>query len=83
MQELELKKQKLALDAATQADKLDLEKEKVSAQFELEGLKLGMKSQQDQERMVADNEIEGVRMGSDIAKTKAEFAFRKREMDKP
>jgi hypothetical protein len=83
MAELELKKQKLAADVAAQADKLDLEKEKISADFELEGMKLGVKSQQDQERFRSDNEIEGVRMGSDIAKAKAEFAFRKREMDKP
>jgi len=83
MQELELKKQKLSIDAAAQADKLDLEKEKVSAQFELEGMKLGMKSKQDQERMTSDNEKEGVRIGADIAKTKADMALKRQQLNKP
>jgi len=83
MAELELKKQKMSIDAAAQADKLELEKEKVSAQFELEGMKLGMKSQQDQTRMVSDNEKEGVRMGADIAKTKADLEIKRQQANKP
>jgi hypothetical protein len=83
IQELELKKQKLSIDAATQADKLELEREKVSAQFELEGMKLGMKSQFDQAKAASANEIEGVRMGTDIAKTKADMEFRRQEINKP
>jgi hypothetical protein len=83
MAELELKKQKLAADVAAQADKLDLEKEKISAEFELEGMKLGLKSTQDQERMVSDNEREGVRMGADIAKTKADLEIKRQQANKP
>ena len=81
--ELELKKAKIAADAAAQADKLELEREKVSAQFELEGMKLGMKSQFDQAKAASANEIEGVRMGTDIAKTKADMEFRRQEINKP
>jgi hypothetical protein len=81
--ELELKKAKIAADAAAQADKLELEREKVSAQFELEGMKLGMKSQFDQSKAASSNEIEGVRMGTDIAKTKADMEFRRQEINKP
>jgi len=83
IQELELKKSKIAADAAAQADKLELEREKVSAQFELEGMKLGMKSQFDQAKAASANEIEGVRMGTDIAKTKADMEFRRQELNKP
>lgn len=83
IQELELKKQKLSIDAAAQADKLDLEREKVSAQFELEGMKLGMKSQFDQAKAASSNEIEGVRMGADIAKTKADLEIKRQQTNKP
>jgi hypothetical protein len=83
IQELELKKQKLSIDAAAQADKLDLEREKVSAQFELEGMKLGMKSQFDQAQAASSNEIEGVRMGADIAKTKADLEIKRQQANKP
>ena len=83
IQELELKKQKLSIDAAAQADKLDLEREKVSAQFELEGMKLGMKSQFDQAKAASSNEIEGVRMGADIAKTKADLEIKRQQANKP
>lgn len=81
--ELELKKAKIAADAATQADKLELEREKVSAQFELEGMKLGMKSQFDQAKAASANEIEGVRMGADIAKTKADLEIKRQQANKP
>jgi hypothetical protein len=83
IQELELKKAKIAADAAAQADKLDLEREKVSAQFELEGMKLGMKSQFDQAKAASSNEIEGVRMGADIAKTKADLEIKRQQANKP
>ena len=83
MQELELKKQKLSIDAAAQADKLELEKEKVSAQFELEGMKLGMKSKQDQERMTSDNEKEGLRIGADISRSKADMDLKHQQLNKP
>jgi hypothetical protein len=83
MAELELKKQKLSIDAAAQADKLELEKEKVSAQFELEGMKLGMKSKQDQERMTSDNEKEGLRIGADISRSKADMALKHQQLNKP
>jgi hypothetical protein len=83
MQELELKKQKLSIDAAAQADKLELEKEKVSAQFELEGMKLGMKSKQDQERMTSDNEKEGLRIGADISRSKADMDLKQQQFNKP
>ena len=83
MAELELKKQKMSIDAAAQTDKLELEKEKIAAQFELEGMKLGMKTTQDRERMTSDNEKEGVRMGADIAKTKADLEIKRQQVNKP
>ena len=83
MAELELKKQKMSIDAAAQTDKLELEKEKIAAQFELEGMKLGMKTTQDRERMTSDNEKEGVRMGADIAKNKADVELRQQALNKP
>ena len=46
-------------------------------------MKLGMKSQFDQAKAASSTEIEGVRMGTDIAKTKADMEFRRQELNKP
>ena len=70
--ELEIKEKKLAIDAAAQADKLDLEKEKVGGQLELEALRVGAQIRESQVKHQAQNEIEGLRIGVDIAKSKAQ-----------
>lgn len=72
--EVEIKEKQMMIDAAAQADRLALDREKLKADQEREGLKLGLKAQADQLKMQADQEREGLRIGVDIAKTKAQMA---------
>ena len=72
--EVEIKEKQMMIDAAAQADRLALDREKLKADQEREGLKLGLKAQSDQRKMEADQEREGLRIGVDIAKTKAQMA---------
>jgi hypothetical protein len=72
--EVEIKEKQMMIDAAAQADRLALDREKLKADMEREGLKLGLKAQSDQLKIQADQEREGLRIGVDIAKSKAQMA---------
>jgi hypothetical protein len=72
--EVEIKEKQMMIDAAAQADRLALDREKLKADLEREGLKLGLKAQNDQRKMEAEQEREGLRIGVDVAKTKAQMA---------
>ena len=71
-EEVNVKKQKMALDAARDADKLDLEKQKVSGTLELKSLEVGSKISESKAKLDAAQEQAGVRMGVDIAKSKSQ-----------
>ena len=62
------------MDAADKADKMALEREKMKAENEREGLKLGLKAQYDQGKLKADQEREGLRIGVQVAQSKAQLA---------
>jgi len=72
--ELELKEKKMQLDAAAQADELELKKAALEGKMELDGFKAGQQAQQAEKKMQSDQEREGVRMGIDIAKSRAGMA---------
>jgi hypothetical protein len=75
--ELEIKAQKLAIDAAAQADRQELEEEKTKADIQLRAMKTMSDIEKDKALMTAQNEKDGVRLGIDIAKTRAEEARQK------
>ena len=81
-QELQLKDKKIAIDAAAKADELHLKKEQMEGTMQLKGVELGLKTRAEQARATAENEKEGIRIGADIAKTRAEQALRAHEMKK-
>ena len=70
--ELELKEKKMALDAAAQADKLDIERERMTGTLELNSMKVGAQIQESKAKTAAQQERDGVRMGIDVAKAKAQ-----------
>jgi len=72
-EEVNLKKQKLATDAAAQADKLELERARIEAQKEIAGMQVGAKAAKDKAELAAKQEIEGVRFGIDVAKSHAQL----------
>ena len=66
--ETEIKKQKLAVDAAAKADQLDIERERIAAQERIAGLQVGAKIAESKTEISAKQLAEGLRVGVDIAK---------------
>jgi len=66
--ELDLKKQKLQVDAADKADRLEVEKERIAAQKEIAGMQVGAKAAKDRQEFQGKMELEGIKLGSQIAK---------------
>ena len=72
--ELQLKAQKMALDSAAAADKQELDKEKVQGDLQLKAMQASALIEQSKAKLMADQERDGLRMGIDIAKSRAEAA---------
>jgi hypothetical protein len=69
-QEVQRKVQKDQVDAQLRAAQLELEKERIDNQAEIEGNKLGAKIAKEKEEADTRNEIEGTRLGYQMAKDK-------------
>ena len=65
--DLELKKQKIALDAAAKADQIEVEKARIESQKEIAGMQVGAKAAKDRAELVSKMELEGIRTGVQIA----------------
>ena len=76
--ELELKKQKLMIDASIAADKQELEEQKVSGRLELDALKVGAQINESKTKSQFEQERAGIQMGADIAKNKAQMELQAR-----
>ena len=76
--ELELKKQKLMMDATIAADKQELEEQKVSGRLELDALKVGAQINESKTKSQFEQERAGIQMGADIAKNKAQMDLQAR-----
>jgi hypothetical protein len=66
--ELDLKKQKLAIDAAEKNDRIELEQQRIAAQKEIAGLQVGAKVATDKANLSAKQQLEGLRIGVDVAR---------------
>ena len=66
--ELELKKQKLAIDAAEKQDRIELEQQRIVAQKEIAGLQVGAKIATAKNTLDAKQEEAGLRLGVEIAR---------------
>jgi len=67
-QEVDLKAKKLITDAAREADKLAIERERIAAQKEIAGLQVGAKVATDKANLSAQQEEAGLRLGVEIAR---------------
>jgi hypothetical protein len=76
--ELELKKQKLMMDATIATDKQELEEQKVSGRLELDALKVGAQINESKSKQQFEQERAGIQMGADIAKNKAQMDLQAR-----
>jgi hypothetical protein len=66
--ELELKKQKLMIDAAEKNDRIELEQMRIESQEEIAGLQAGVKLATSKGDLDAKQEAEGLRIGMEIAR---------------
>jgi hypothetical protein len=66
--ELELKRQKMQIDAAEKNDRLELEQMRIESQEEIAGLNVGAKLATSKGALEAKQEAEGLRMGIEIAR---------------
>ena len=74
MKKLELDEKKVAADAAAKADQLDIERERLRSQERIAGMQIGAKVEGDKRSLAAKQQAEGVRMGIDVAKSKAQMS---------
>ena len=72
-EELQLKKQKLAVEAAAKTDQIDVEQERIASQERIAGMQVGAKVAKDKAELEAKQQEAGVRIGVDIAKTKEQM----------
>lgn len=77
--DLELKEMKVKLDAAAQADKLAMERERMTGTLELNSIKVGAQIAESKAKTEAQQELDGVRMGIDIAKTQAQQKLQEKQ----
>jgi len=77
--DLELKEMKMTLDAAAQADKLAIERERMTGTLELNSIKVGAQIAESKAKTEAQQERDGVRMGIDIAKTQAQQKLQEKQ----
>ena len=78
MKKMELEEKKLAADAAAKADQLAIERERLAVQERIAGMQVGAKVEGEKRSLAAKQQAEGVRMGIDIAKSKAQAAQQNR-----
>ncbi len=74
-QEVQRKAQKDQVDAQLKAAQLELEKERIETQAEIEGNKLGAKIAKEKEELESRLEADGTRLGVEIAKSKEKSAM--------
>ena len=81
MQELELRKkdldlkaEKQAADAAAKADQIEIEKSRIAAQKEIAAMQVGASAAAARDKVQKQQQTEGMRMGIDIAKSRAQMA---------
>ncbi len=66
--EVELKAQKLMIEAADKNDRIELEQQRIAAQKEIAGLQVGAKIATDKANLSAKQQEAGLRMGVEIAR---------------
>jgi hypothetical protein len=74
MQEFQLKQQKQQIDAAAKADQLEIEKSRIEAQMQIAAMQVSANAAAKKDSLAKQQEAEGVRLGIDIAKSKAQMA---------
>jgi len=72
-QELQIKQQQQKIDAASKADQLNIERQRIASQERIAGMNAGIKVEDSKRKLAAEQQLEGTRIGVDIAKHKADL----------
>ena len=78
MQDLQLKAQKQQIDAAAKADQIRVEESRIEAQKEIAAMQVGAQAAAKRDQAEKHQQLEGLRLGIDIAKSKAQMAQQQR-----
>jgi hypothetical protein len=81
--ELERKKQKDATDAQLKTQQLQIEKERVDNQAQIEGVRIGLKAEQEKRSTDAKQQTEGIKIGSDVAIKQQQMQMQAQQRNKP
>jgi len=77
----QLKEKKMAIDAATQADKIRLDEERIRSQERIAGMQVGAKVASDKAKLSADQQKEGMKMGIEVARDAANRDQQAKQME--
>lgn len=69
--EVDIKEKQLVIDAATQADRLALERERIAAELEKEGTRIGVQSAAARAKLESQAQLEMLKASMDMEKAKA------------
>jgi hypothetical protein len=74
MEDLKLKQQKQQIDAAAKADQIRVEEARIQAQKDIAAMQVGANAAAAKDKADKHQQLEGLRLGIDIAKSKAQMA---------
>ena len=70
--EVQRKAKKDMADIAAKADQLEIEKERIKAQAEIDGARIGLEAAKARQKFEGDMEVQGIKLGVDISKAAQE-----------
>jgi hypothetical protein len=79
--EVEIKEKKLAMDAAAEADRIELEKQRLESQERIAGVQAGAKAAAEKAKLEGELELKGVELGSSIAKDRWNMQHQEKQHD--
>jgi hypothetical protein len=77
--ELELKREKLKVDAAEKSDRLELEQKRIESQEEIAGLQVGAKLAESKGKLDAEQEAEGLRISMEVIRDQMNMTQQQKE----
>jgi len=78
--EVDMKMKKLQIDAASKADQLEIEKQRLATQEKIAGMQVGAKIQSEKAHLASKERLEGMKIGNDIGKAKAQMSLQERQI---
>jgi hypothetical protein len=79
--EVEIKEKKLAMDAAAEADRIELEKQRLESQERIAGVQAGARAAAEKAKLEGELELKGVELGSSIAKDRWNMQHQEKQHD--